>query len=83
MVSGLGKYSYLAMAFTGAFELVRQKIDNDWGLAVQKYIDNASEYAEYKNKMNEEISRIRAELEAERKKNDEAINILHDNNEIP
>ncbi len=31
MVAELGENSYLAAAFTGAFELAEQNIENDWG----------------------------------------------------
>lgn len=41
MVAELGENSYLAAAFTGAFELAEQNIENDWGLTTQEYIDRA------------------------------------------
>jgi len=55
MVAELGENSYLAAAFTGAFELAEQNIKNDWGLTTQEYIDKAHRV--------EEIVAIEARLE--------------------
>ncbi|OPY64061.1 MAG: hypothetical protein A4E56_00115 [Pelotomaculum sp. PtaU1.Bin065] len=55
IVKSLGENSYLAAAFTGAFELAEQNIENDWGLTTQEYIDKAHRV--------EEIVAIEAKLE--------------------
>lgn len=35
IVNGLGKDSYIGMAFEGCFEIAEQNIDNDWGCSLQ------------------------------------------------
>lgn len=63
MVAELGENSYLAAAFTGAFELAEQNIENDWGLTTQEYIDRAIKADENENRAKKEIAVVKAELE--------------------
>jgi|GEM_PF-2898497 len=61
MVAELGEDSYLAAAFTGAFELAEQNIENDWGCTM-------AERAERMERDAEEKARKAAELMQQAKK---------------
>jgi hypothetical protein len=61
MVAELGQNSYLAAAFTGAFELAEQNIENDWGCTM-------AEEAERMKREAEEKARKAAELMQQAKK---------------
>lgn len=67
MVVELGENSYLAAAFTGAFELAEQNINDDAGYTAQYYIERAGRAIEIENRAKEEITRLKAELEGVRK----------------
>lgn len=64
MVAELGENSYLASAFTGAFELAEQNIDNDFGFTTQEYIDMANKASGTENKLNEELTKTKSMLAA-------------------
>ena len=66
MVAELGENSYLAAAFTGAFELAEQNIENDWGITTQEYIDRAIKADENENRAKKELAAVKAELEGVR-----------------
>lgn len=61
MVVELGENSYLAAAFTGAFELAERNIENDWGCTM-------TEKAERMEREAEEKARKAAELMQQAKK---------------
>ncbi|MGQ9556320.1 MAG: hypothetical protein ACUVTU_00005 [Desulfurispora sp.] len=63
MVTELGENSYLAAAFTGAFELAEQNIENDWGITTQEYIDRAIKDDENENRAKKELATVKTELE--------------------
>lgn len=67
MVAELGENSYLASAFTGAFELAEQNINDDAGYTTQYYIDRSTKADEIENRAKEENARLKAELEGVRK----------------
>lgn len=60
IVKGLGKNSYLEMAFEGCFEIAEENIQNDWGGSYKQIADSA------------ETKRARAEKELEQAKGDRA-----------
>ena len=64
MVAELGENSYLASAFTGAFELAEQNIDNDFGFTTQEYIDMATKADATEKRLNEELTKTKAMLAA-------------------
>jgi len=64
MVAELGENSYLASAFTGAFELAEQNIENDFGFTTQEYIDMANKASGTESKLNEELARTKSMLTA-------------------
>jgi septal ring factor EnvC (AmiA/AmiB activator) len=64
MVAELGENSYLAAAFTGAFELAEQNIENDWGLTTQEYIDRAIKADDTEKRINEELAKTKTMLAA-------------------
>jgi hypothetical protein len=61
MAAELGENSYLVAAFTGAFELAEQNIENDWNCTM-------TEKAEYMKQEAEEKARKAAELMQQAKK---------------
>lgn len=48
MVAELGEGSYIAAAFTGAFELAEQNIENDWGCTMAERAERLEKEAEEK-----------------------------------
>lgn len=48
MVAELGESSYIASAFTGAFELAEQNIENDWGCTMTERAERLEKEAEEK-----------------------------------
>ena len=63
MVAELGKDSYLAAAFIGAFELAEQNIENDLSNTTQEYIDQAINAIENENRAKKELAEVKAKLE--------------------
>lgn len=81
MVVELGENSYLAAAFTGAFELAEQNINDDAGYTAQYYIERAGRAIEIENRAKEEITRLKAELEGVRKAHQGTSKVLDETSE--
>jgi hypothetical protein len=64
LVAELGENSYLATAFTGAFELAEENIENDAAHTTKYYIDRAIKAADTEKRINEELTTTKAMLAA-------------------
>lgn len=64
MVAELGENSYLASAFTGAFELAEQNIDDDAAYTAQYYIDRAIKADGAEKRINDELTTTKTMLAA-------------------
>lgn len=62
MVAELGENSYLGTAFTGAFEIAEQNIDNDFALSTQGYIEMAFEADRKMRELKDEADMLKTEL---------------------
>lgn len=67
IVAGLGKGSYIGMAFEGCFEVAAQNIENDWGCSMKQRTETAErnlKEAEKKiSQMEARISNLKMQLE--------------------
>jgi hypothetical protein len=64
MVAELGENSYLASAFTGAFKLAEQNIDDDAAYTTQYYIDRAIKADDTEKRINGELVTAKTMLAA-------------------
>lgn len=63
MVAELGENSYLASAFTGAFELAERNIEDDAAYTTQYYVEQTYKAAAVKTQLEENNKRMQADLE--------------------
>lgn len=66
IVEGLGKDSYIGMAFDGCFEIAEENIKNDWGSSMRDKAEHAErlldEATEKYSELNENYKKAKADL---------------------